>query len=153
LLSAAVRQTKSLTDGRDLKIEAADDLPLVLVDADLIQMVIAQLIDNAVKYSPPGSPILMGAKAGETRVIVHVTDRGPGIPEDEQSRIFDRFYRGARERNLKGSGMGLAIAREIIRAHGEEIWVSSTPGSGSDFCFIAGRSAGAWDERRPYFRR
>jgi len=135
LLSAAVRQTKSLTDGRELKIEAADDLPLVLVDADLIQMVIAHLIDNAVKYSPPGSPILMGAKAGETRVIVHVTDRGPGIPEDEQSRIFDRFYRGDREQSLKGSGMGLAIAREIIRAHGEEIWVSSTPGSGSDFCF------------------
>jgi two-component system sensor histidine kinase KdpD len=135
LLSAAVRQTRSLTDGRDLTIDAADDLPLVLVDADLIQMVIAQLIDNAVKYSPPGSPILMGAQAGETRVIVHVTDRGPGIPEDEQSRIFDRFYRGAREQSLKGSGMGLAIAREIIRAHGEEIWVSSTPGSGSDFCF------------------
>jgi two-component system sensor histidine kinase KdpD len=135
LLSAAVRQTKSLTDGRELKIEAADDLPLVLVDADLIQMVIAQLIDNAVKYSPPGSPILMGAAAGEAGIIVHVTDRGPGIPDDEQSRIFDRFYRGAREQNLKGSGMGLAIAREIIRAHGEEIWVSSTPGSGSDFCF------------------
>jgi len=135
LLSAAVRQTKSLTDGRELKIEAADDLPLVLVDADLIQMVIAQLIDNAVKYSPPGSPILMGATAGEAGVIVHVTDRGPGIPEDEQSRIFDRFYRGSREQNLKGSGMGLAIAREIIRAHGQEIWVSSTPGSGSDFCF------------------
>ena len=135
LLSAALRQTKSLTDGRDLKLQVADDLPLVFVDAELIVLMIAHLIDNAVKYSRPGSPILIGAHASERGVIIHVTDQGPGISEDEQTRIFDKFYRGSRGQHLKGTGMGLAIAREIIRAHGEEIWVRSNPDQGSEFCF------------------
>jgi two-component system sensor histidine kinase KdpD len=135
LLSAVLRQTKSLTDGRELKVEAAEGLPLVLVDAELIQMVIAHLIDNAVKYTPQGSPIVMGAHASERGVIIHVTDQGPGITRDEQSQIFEKFYRGSRGQHLKGTGMGLAIAREIVRAHGEEIWVKSSPGKGSEFCF------------------
>lgn len=135
LLSAAIRQTKALTAGRDLEVRAADDLPLVLVDAELIQMVITHLIDNAVKYSPPGSPILIGARAGETGVVIYVTDQGPGITEHDQSRIFDKFYRGSRGQHLKGTGMGLAIAREIIRAHGKEISVRSNPGEGSEFYF------------------
>ena len=135
LLSAALRQTKSLTDGRELKVEVAEGLPLVLVDAELIQMVIAHLIDNAVKYTPQGSPIVMGAHASERGVIIHVTDQGPGITGDEQSRIFEKFYRGSRGQHLKGTGMGLAIAREIVRAHGEEIWVKSSPGRGSEFFF------------------
>src|SRR6202040_2785836 len=130
----AIRQTKPLTAGRNLEVQAADDLPLVLVDAELIQMVITHLIDNAVKYSPPGSPILIGARASETGVIIHVTDQGPGITEDDQSRIFDKFYRGSKGQHLKGTGMGLAIAREIIRAHGKEISVRSNPGEGSEFC-------------------
>lgn len=135
LFSAALRQTRSLTDGRDLKLQVADDLPLVFVDAELIVLMIAHLIDNAVKYSRPGSPILIGARAGEKGVIIHVTDQGPGISEDEQTRIFDKFYRGSRGQHLNGTGMGLAIAREIIRAHGEEIWVRSNPDQGSEFCF------------------
>ena len=133
LLSAAVRQTKPLTDGREVILGASDGLPLVFVDAELIVMVIAHLIDNAVKYTPPGSPIVMGARATQNGVIIHVTDQGPGISEDEQSRIFEKFYRGSRGQHLKGTGMGLAIAREIIRAHGEEIWVRSNPGQGSEF--------------------
>ena len=98
-------------------------------------MVIAHLIDNAVKYTPPGSPIVIGARSTQSGVTIHVSDQGPGITEDEQSRIFDKFYRGSRGQHLKGTGMGLAIAREIIRAHGQEIWVRSNPGQGSEFCF------------------
>jgi len=135
LLAAALRQTKSLTDGRELKVEAAEGLPLVRVDAELIEMVIAHLIDNAVKYTPQGGPIVVGAHASERGVIIHVTDQGPGISLEEQSRIFDKFYRGSGGEHLKGTGMGLAIAREIVRAHGEEIWVKSSPGKGSEFCF------------------
>jgi two-component system sensor histidine kinase KdpD len=78
---------------------------------------------------------VVGAKASEKSVIIYVTDEGPGISEDEQTRIFDKFYRGSRGQHLKGTGMGLAIAREIIRAHGEEIWVRSDPDQGSEFCF------------------
>src|SRR6202165_126282 len=135
LLSAALRQTKSLTDGRELKMEAAEGLPLVLVDAELIQMVIAHLIDNAVKYTPQGSPIVMGARSAQSGVVFHITDQGPGITQEEQSRIFEKFYRGRVGQHLKGAGMGLAIAREIVRAHGEDIWVESSPGKGSKFCF------------------
>jgi two-component system, OmpR family, sensor histidine kinase KdpD len=144
LVSAAIRQMKALTDGREIKVSVTDDLPLVWVDADLIQMVIAHLIDNALKYSSPSSPISIGARADENKVIICVNDRGPGITEDERLRIFEKFYRGKNDRNLKGTGMGLAIAREIIRAHGEEIWVTSRPGQGSEFAFslpIAPRSS------------
>ncbi|MGA7792384.1 MAG: ATP-binding protein [Candidatus Acidiferrales bacterium] len=135
LLSAALRQTKSLTDGRDLKVQVGDDLPLVFVDAELIVLTLAHLIDNAVKYSRPGSPILIGAKADGKAVTIYVADQGPGISEDEQTRIFDKFYRGRNGQHLKGTGMGLAIAREIMRAHGEEIWVKSSPDQGSEFSF------------------
>jgi len=135
LLSAALRQTKSLTDGRDLKVQVEDNLPLVFVDAELIVLMLAHLIDNAVKYSRPGSPILIGARADGKAVTIYVADQGPGISEDEQTRIFDKFYRGRNGQHLKGTGMGLAIAREIMRAHGEEIWVKSSPDQGSEFSF------------------
>jgi len=135
LLSAALRQTKSHTDGRDFNLQVEDDLPLVFVDGQLIVLMITHLIDNAAKYSRPGTPIAIGAKASEKSVIIYVTDQGPGISEDEQAHIFDKFYRGSRGQHLKGTGMGLAIAREIIRAHGEEIWVRSNPGQGSEFWF------------------
>lgn len=144
LISAAVRQMKVLTDGREINVSATDDLPLVRVDAELIQMVIAHLIDNALKYSPPVSAISVRARTGENKVIISVIDQGAGIMEPEQSRIFEKFYRGSKDQNLKGTGMGLAIAREIIRAHGEEIWVTSKAGEGSEFCFslpIAPRSS------------
>jgi two-component system sensor histidine kinase KdpD len=135
LISAALRQMKPLTDGREIRVSAPDDLPLVQVDAELVQMVIAHLIDNALKYSPPGSPISIRARAGENNVIICVIDQGPGITKDEQSQIFEKFYRGTEGQNLKGTGMGLAIAREILHAHGQEIWVKSNPGEGSEFCF------------------
>ena len=135
LVSLALRQMKTLMDGREITISAPDDLPPVRVDAELIQMVIAHLLENALKYSPPDSSIAIGARTKENKVIIYVNDRGPGISEDEQSRIFEKFYRGKKDRNLKGTGMGLAIAREVIRAHGEEICVASTPGQGSEFSF------------------
>ena len=135
LISAALRQMKPLMDGREITVSAPDDLPLVWVDAELIQMVITHLLDNAWKYSPPGSPISIGARTSEGRVMICVADQGRGIAEEEQSRIFDKFYRGKGEQNLKSTGMGLAIAREIMDAHGEQIGVVSKPGEGSEFCF------------------
>ena len=135
LVSAAVRQMRSFTDEREINVSVADNLPPVWVDAELIQMVITHLVDNALKYSPSGSPISICARPSQDRVVICVTDQGPGITEEEQSRIFERFYRGKEQQNLKGSGMGLAIAREILSAHGEKIWVLSKLGKGSEFCF------------------
>jgi two-component system sensor histidine kinase KdpD len=145
LIRDALRQMKSLTDRRQITVTAVDDLPLVQVDAPLVRMVITHLIANALKYSPPRTTIAIGARVGnkgagengehENKVVVYVRDHGPGIAEEEQPRIFEKFYRGTSERHLTGSGMGLAIARAIICAHGEEIWVTSKPGEGSEFSF------------------
>jgi len=135
LISGALRQMKSLIEGREIKVSVEGDLPPVWADAELIEMVIAHLLDNALKYSPPGSPLAISASHSESRIVISVADQGPGINEEEQSRIFDKFYRGKGDRNLKGTGMGLAIAREVVRAHGEEIWVVSQVGKGSEFCF------------------
>ncbi len=121
-------------DGRPLTVVVDPDLPELSVDAELIELALRQILDNAVKYSPQGSPLIVEAKRDEGGVIVSVTDRGPGIPEWEQSRIFERFYRGIEIPSpTTGSGMGLAIAREIVQAHGGEIWVDSKLGEGSRF--------------------
>lgn len=135
LILGAVKQMKSLLDGRAIHLAIADDLPPVWVDAELIRMVIAHLIDNALKYSSPTGLIVIGARRAENRVIIYVSDQGAGISEEEKTRIFDKFYRGKKETHLKGTGMGLAIAREIMHAHGEDIWVTSKAGQGSEFSF------------------
>jgi two-component system sensor histidine kinase KdpD len=135
LIAAALRQIKPFMDGREIKVSAPEDMPPVWVDAELIEMVISHLLDNALKYSPSDAAISTEAGLADGRMIICVSDQGPGITEEEQRKIFEKFYRGAAQRNLKGSGMGLSIAREIIDAHGEKIWVTSQLGGGSRFCF------------------
>jgi two-component system sensor histidine kinase KdpD len=136
LISAALRQMRPLIEGREVRVLAADDLPLLFVDTELVQVALRNLIDNALKYSPPTAPITITAEAGKEYVTIGVRDQGPGIPEEEQSQIFDKFYRAVKDRSVtKGTGMGLAIAREIVRAHGGEIWLKSMPGAGSEFYF------------------
>lgn len=135
LLHAALRQMKSVIDERKIELLVPDDLPPVCVDAELIQVVVTHLLDNALKYSPPSNPITIGARQSDNKIVVFLSDRGQGISVEEQARIFEKFYRGKSERHLKGTGMGLAIAREILRAHGEDIVLSSSPGRGSEFSF------------------
>lgn len=135
LIQGILQQMKSVLEGRSIRVSIADDMPLIIADEELMGLAIRQLLDNAVKYSPPGSPIAIGAEKGEGSVIISVSDQGPGIPEREQSRIFQKFYRRTdTHRHVTGSGMGLAISLEIVRAHGGEIWVESVPGQGSKFC-------------------
>jgi two-component system sensor histidine kinase KdpD len=126
---------KSMIDERRIDVIVPDDLPPVRVDAGLMQVVLTHLLDNALKYSPPDNPITIGACLGEGKVIVYLADKGQGINEAEQAQIFEKFYRGKHERHVQGTGMGLAIAREIQRAHGEDIALTSTPGKGSEFSF------------------
>ena len=104
-------------------------------DPDLASMALRQIIDNGLKYSWPATELAVAAEAHADSVTIRVRDQGPGIPDGERTRIFDRFYRrqSAKER-VPGSGMGLYIAREIARAHGGDLWVESQPGSGSEFC-------------------
>jgi two-component system sensor histidine kinase KdpD len=135
LVNAALRQMRSMLDERKVDVIVPDDLPPVRVDSELIQVVLTHLLDNALKYSPPDDPITIGARLGEGRVIMYLADKGQGISEPEQAQVFEKFYRGKNERHLQGTGMGLAIAREILRAHGEDIALTSTPGQGSEFSF------------------
>jgi len=135
LISNLLQQMRPLTEGRTLEVSIARGLPAVQVDPELMQLAIRQLLDNALKYSPPESPITIRALRGEGGLVIKVCDQGSGIPERDQSRLFDRYYRGSSNRSrVTGTGMGLTIAREIVRAHGGDIWVQSEVGQGSEFC-------------------
>jgi len=107
------------------------------MDRALVHRVLRHLIENAVKYSPPGSPIELSAVSDEQRLRVTVADRGPGIDPGEQPFVFDKFFRGKKQRvqTAGGTGMGLAIAKAIVEAHGGGIELSSEAGQGSRFTF------------------
>jgi two-component system sensor histidine kinase KdpD len=135
LVNAALRQMKSLTEGREVQVDVPESLPPVRVDAELIQVVLTHLLDNSLKYSPPGSPIHIGGRLGDGKVIIFLADKGKGIREEEQKKIFEKFYRGKSQRHLQGTGMGLPIVREILHAHGEDITLTSSPEQGTEFSF------------------
>jgi two-component system, OmpR family, sensor histidine kinase KdpD len=141
LVAGVVRKVEPGLDGRRIEISAATELPLCSADPGMFGTVLLQLIDNAFKYSPPGSPVLVAAEVSPDGVVFSVSDRGPGIPESERERVFEKFYRCPRDRQrLPGTGMGLTIAREIVHAHGGRIWVDATP-DGSRFCFSLPQAA------------
>jgi two-component system sensor histidine kinase KdpD len=136
LVESALDKLKPMVRERSIDVNLASDLPAVLVDRELIEIALRQLIDNALKYSPRDSAVSVAAESSDGRVIISVRDRGPGIPDEEQSRIFEKFYRAEASRHqIPGAGLGLVIAREIIQVHGGEIWVESQPGQGSTFRF------------------
>ncbi len=119
-----------------VEIEVPADLPPVEFDLDLIVNVLQQLLENAAKYSLPESPIRISAECSESEVTISVADRGAGIDELEQALIFDKFYRGKDSRgSVQGTGMGLAIARAVVEAHGGRIRVTSQLERGSVFSF------------------
>ncbi len=106
------------------------DLPLVPMDDVLIEQVLVNVIDNAIKYTPDGTPIEVGAENAGHEVIVEVADRGPGLPPGEERRIFEKFHRSDRPPSERGAGLGLAICEGIVRAHGGRIWAENRPGGG-----------------------
>ena len=139
LLRRAKRTLQAQADSQQVAIELAsvDSLP-VRVDPDRIFQLILLLLDNAVKYTPPGGTVYLAAArpTGEkSKVLMTVADSGPGVPAGEQEKIFERFYRldSARSREAGGAGLGLAIAREIVQAHGGTIEVLDAPTGGSVF--------------------
>ncbi|CAG1769495.1 partial two-component system, OmpR family, sensor histidine kinase VicK, partial [uncultured bacterium] len=118
-----------------LNLDLPDDLPLLLIDARRIEVVVRNLVENAVKYAPAHTPIDIEARREGDRVRVRVSDQGPGIAPEHRAHIFDRFYRAddTLTRATGGAGLGLAIAREIVRAHGGRISVRSGLGEGTTF--------------------
>jgi PAS domain S-box-containing protein len=120
---------------QSLENEIPPDLPRVFVDADMIRRTMANLIENAVKYSPPDSQIQIGARQDGGMVEVWVQDYGPGISPADHERIFEKFTRLQAREIPKGLGLGLAYCRMIINAHGGRIWVDSDIGKGARFTF------------------
>ncbi len=124
-------------DRFEFELRFADDFPPVHADYERIRMVLTNLVSNAVKYSPDGGTVRIGGRTDEKMAIVYVADQGIGIPPEEQTRVFQRFYRvdNRLRRETQGSGLGLYLARSIVEAHGGRIWVESQVGRGSRFLF------------------
>lgn len=132
----ALQMTKKVTAAHPLQVSIPPDLPAVDFDLDLVTNVLVQLIENAAKYSPPASQISVLAEHAGASILISVADRGAGIDELERALIFDKFYRGKDNRySVQGTGMGLAIAKAIVEAHGGAVEVTSQLGSGSVFSF------------------
>lgn len=130
LFGTALARVESRLAGRPVSTTFPDDLPLVLVDGVLIEQVLINLLENAAKYSPPATPIDVMAEATDGMIVTEVADRGPGIPQGEERRIFEKFYQLHPDRE-GGVGLGLTICRGIVASHGGRIWAESRSGGGS----------------------
>jgi signal transduction histidine kinase len=115
-----------------------DGLPPVLMDHARVQRVLVNLVQNAIRHTPPDGTILLEAAEESDAVRVDVVDSGEGIAPADLPHIFDRFYRGekSRARGQGGAGLGLAIARGLVEAHGGRVWAQSVPGQGARFSFV-----------------
>lgn len=121
--------------GLTIEIDLADNLPEMALDVGRIEQVLINLIHNAIKFTPAGGTLYLRAWREKNTVYVALRDTGIGIPENEQNRLFERFYKSDKARRSEGTGLGLAIAQNIVRLHGGRISVESTLGEGSEFTF------------------
>lgn len=130
VIGSALASCSPVLAGRRVEVELADDLPLLNLDAVLIERVLVNLLENAAKYTPTGCPIHIIAHRSDGQVVVTVDDEGPGLPKGNETRIFEKFERGTREAATPGVGLGLAICRAIIDAHGGGIHAENREVSG-----------------------
>jgi len=137
LISAAVDDVRVVASEHQIELTVAESLDIGLIFGDERQLVTAirNLLSNAINYSPKGTKVGIGARIVEESIEISVTDQGPGIPEAELSRIFERFYRvdPARSRDTGGTGLGLAIVKHVCANHGGDCFVWSSVGQGSTF--------------------
>jgi PAS domain S-box-containing protein len=142
LLQEAAAEYAKLADGKGLGFDTVieDGLPKVNLDAVYVQRAISNLIENAINYTPSGGRITIGAKKGAaadgSRLVIYVSDTGPGVPEQEREKIFDKYYRSSRVHGVKGSGLGLAVVKAVVEAHGGSIELDCPPGGGSTFKMV-----------------
>ena len=135
VVSGALRRSREHTQNYLIKVEMAEDLPLIYADAALLEHVVLNLLDNAVKYSVEGSKIELQTALGANEVIVMVKDRGVGFKEADLPHLFDKFYRAGNTEKISGTGLGLAICKGIVDAHHGRIWAELRPDGGSIFGF------------------
>lgn len=137
VLRAAMETCRPKAESKQIQMElACDERIHARLNPVLLEQAVVNLVDNAIKYSPPGQSVRVEVAAGATEIEIRVVDHGCGIPREHLPRIFERFYRvdKARSRELGGTGLGLAIVKHIAQAHGGRTSVTSTPGQGSTFC-------------------
>ena len=142
LIDGAVERLRLQAErsGLNLTIECPEDLPPVLADYTRLEQVIVNLLHNAIKFTPAGGRITVGAESTGEAVRFFVQDSGVGIPAIDLPRIFERFYKADRARSGGGTGLGLAISKHLVEAHGGEIWAESEEGKGSTFSFAIPRA-------------
>jgi two-component system, OmpR family, sensor histidine kinase KdpD len=127
IAGAVLRRLRERLSTHLVMLDLPDNLPLVRVDASLIEQVLGNLLENAARHTPPRTLIRLKAQNPGTELVISVEDFGPGLPEGDLERIFDKFHRGA--------GLGLAICRAIVQLHGGRIWAERLPGVGTAFRF------------------
>jgi signal transduction histidine kinase len=139
LVSEVLSEIEVARADRGVRLERGipEDLPLVFADRERVHQVLFNLLDNAVRFTPSGGRVTVSADRHDGSVDVHVADTGPGISPEHLPRLFERFYRidPARAQKEGGTGIGLAIARSVVEAHGGRIWAESELGKGSVFTF------------------
>jgi len=135
-IDAALAVNQNLLAGHKVRVLLPEGLPKAVLDLRHTEEIFSQLLDNAAKYSPRGTPITISAEQQGRMLVTSVADQGPGIEAMDASMIFDKFYRGRGQRKtVQGTGMGLAIAKAIVEEHGGSIWLTTQPGHGSVFSF------------------
>jgi two-component system sensor histidine kinase KdpD len=132
LLQSAVDTEHESLNGRDIRLDVQDEIPLALVDHALIEQAVAKLLSNAGSHTAPNLPIEIDAEYTNENLVISVSDRGPGIPPEATERLFEKFYRGD-DRKTGGLGLGLSIARGLIEAHGGTLTVENRDGGGARF--------------------
>ena len=136
LIEDVLGRLRPLTAEHSIVVEIPGDLPPVLLDYVQIDQVLSNIVENATRYTPPGGEIQISARADRGELRVEVADRGPGVPAAAFPRLFDSFYRvDGKDAWPKGTGLGLAVARGLVEAHGGRIWAENRPGGGACFAF------------------
>jgi two-component system sensor histidine kinase KdpD len=135
LIGTALGSLEEKLKDHEVELQLAPDLPPIYVDAALIEQVLTNLLDNAAKYTPAGTRVVVSAIVDGEFLRVRVEDEGPGLPAGDPARLFDKFQRGHPEESVVGVGLGLAICQAIIRAHGGEIGAQRRDGAGARFEF------------------
>ena len=132
VVGAALRRQDQRLRGRPVTVNVPPDLPLVAIDDVLIEQLLVNLLDNALKYTAPGTPVRIVATATDASVTIEVADCGPGLPRGEEERVFERFRRSDAN-GRRGAGLGLTICRSIAEAHGGRLWAQNLPEGGAAF--------------------
>jgi two-component system sensor histidine kinase KdpD len=135
IVGSALTRLETRLKGRPVETRIPEDLPLVALDGVLIEQVLVNLVENAIKYTPSGTPVGISAWHGDGEITVEVADRGPGVPPGEEERVFEKFHRVETQERPGGVGLGLTVCRGIVAAHGGRIWAANRPGGGAAFRF------------------